>query len=78
MGIIADSVNQVIEFSADDILPAPVFGTHVSMNFLTGMGKSGNKFVLLLDIDRVLSATDLDNPASPSAGATEGAASAID
>jgi chemotaxis signal transduction protein len=48
------------------------------MNFLTGMGKSGNKFVLLLDIDRVLSATDLDNPAALSAGATEGTASAID
>ena len=78
MGVIADSVNQVIEFSADDILPAPVFGTHVSINFLTGMGKSGSKFVLLLDIDRVLSATDLDNSAAPSAGATHGAANAID
>ena len=78
MGVIADSVNQVIEFSADDILPAPAFGTHVSIDFLSGMGKSGNKFVLLLDIDRVLSATDLDNPAAPSAGATHGAANAID
>jgi purine-binding chemotaxis protein CheW len=78
MGVIADSVNQVIEFSADDILPAPVFGTHVSINFLTGMGKSGSKFVLLLDIDRVLSVTDVDNSAAPSAGATHGAANAID
>ncbi|HEY7218783.1 MAG TPA: chemotaxis protein CheW [Candidatus Binatia bacterium] len=61
MGVMADSVSQVIEFSANDILPAPPFGTGVSVNFLIGMGKAGNKFVLILDIDKVLSAGELDN-----------------
>jgi len=59
MGVIADSVSQVISMSNDNILPAPAFGTRVRIDFLRGMGKSGDKFVLVLDIDKVLSAEDL-------------------
>ena len=59
MGIVADSVSQVITMSGDSILPAPSFGTQVRMDFLRGMGKSGDKFVLVLDIDKVLGADDL-------------------
>jgi purine-binding chemotaxis protein CheW len=61
MGIVADSVSQVIDLGAEDILAAPSFGTHVSMDFLRGMGNAGNKFVLILDIDKALSATTLTN-----------------
>jgi purine-binding chemotaxis protein CheW len=64
MGIMADSVSQVVELFANDILPAPPFGTHVSTDFLRGMGKAGLKFVLILDIDKVLSAADMINPVS--------------
>jgi purine-binding chemotaxis protein CheW len=74
MGIMVDSVSQVIEFSADDILPAPPFGTHVSMNFLIGMGTAGNKFVLILDIDKVLSVAELGNLTTPSTMAANSAA----
>jgi purine-binding chemotaxis protein CheW len=65
MGIMADSVSEVVELIADDILPAPPFGTHVSTDFLRGMGKAGAKFVLILDIDKVLSAADMVHPPSP-------------
>jgi len=65
MGVIADSVSQVISISEDNILPAPAFGTRVSIDFLRGMGKSGDKFVLVLDIDKVLSA---DDPATMAPG----------
>jgi purine-binding chemotaxis protein CheW len=58
----ADSVSEVVELIADDILPAPPFGTHVSTDFLRGMGKAGAKFVLILDIDKVLSAADMVPP----------------
>jgi purine-binding chemotaxis protein CheW len=78
MGIMADSVSQVIEFSTDDILPAPPFGTRVSMSFLSGMGKAGNKFVLILDIDKVLSAAELDGLAPQSSIATSPAAISTD
>jgi purine-binding chemotaxis protein CheW len=57
MGVIADSVSQVISMP-DGILPAPAFGTRVRVDYLRGMGKSGEKFVLVLDIEKVLSADD--------------------
>jgi purine-binding chemotaxis protein CheW len=75
MGIIADSVSQVISLSHDDILPAPAFGTRVRIDFLHGMGKSGDKFVLILNIDKVLGAEDVA-PAAASVNALELAAEA--
>ena len=66
MGIMADSVSQVIELAPGDILPAPPFGAPVRMDFLSGMGTAGNKFVLILDIDKVLSTLELIKSAAPS------------
>ncbi len=54
-GIIADSVSQVIDLAISDILPAPAFGTYVTTDFLRGLGKEGDKFLLILDIDKALS-----------------------
>jgi purine-binding chemotaxis protein CheW len=59
MGVIADSVSQVIDLPPSEILPAPAFGTKLKVDFLNGMGKSGNKFVLILDIEKVLSGEQL-------------------
>src|SRR5215468_4991200 len=59
MGVIADSVNQVIELNAQDIEQPPAFGTRVRLEYLAGMGKLGKKFALILNIDRVLSAAEL-------------------
>lgn len=70
MGVIADSVSQVISMSENDILPAPAFGTRVRIDFLRGMGKSGDKFVLVLDIDKVLSADDMA-PMAPAVNASD-------
>ncbi len=58
MGIVADSVSEVVELSPSDIEEPPDFGTHVHVDYLLGMGKLGRKFVLLLDIDKVLSADE--------------------
>lgn len=59
MGVVADAVNQVIELNAEDIEEPPAFGTHVRLEYLAGMGKLGKKFALILNIDHVLSATEL-------------------
>jgi purine-binding chemotaxis protein CheW len=59
MGVLADSVSQVIELSADEIEQAPPFGTRVRTEFLLGMGALGKKFCLILDIDKVLSADEM-------------------
>lgn len=59
MGVLADSVSQVIELSAGEIEPAPPFGTRVKTEYLLGMGALGKKFCLILDIDKVLSADEI-------------------
>ena len=59
MGVLADSVSQVLELSADEIEATPPFGTRVKTEYLLGMGVLGKKFCLILDIDKVLSADEL-------------------
>jgi purine-binding chemotaxis protein CheW len=58
MGVLADSVNQVVDLSADQIEPTPPFGTRVKTEYLLGMGAMGKKFCLILAIDKVLSAEE--------------------
>ncbi|MEO5656297.1 MAG: chemotaxis protein CheW [Nitrospiria bacterium] len=59
MGLIADTVSEVIDLSTHDIEPPPAFGTRLRMDYLKGLGKVGKRFVFLLDIDRVLSTQTL-------------------
>jgi purine-binding chemotaxis protein CheW len=59
MGVMADSVSQVMDFRDEDIEEPPSFGTRVSVDYLLGMGKADKKFVLILDIDKVLSTEEL-------------------
>jgi purine-binding chemotaxis protein CheW len=59
MGVIADSVSQVLDLRAEDVEPPPSFGTRLRVDYLVGMGKVGRGFVLMLDIDRVLSTDEL-------------------
>lgn len=59
MGLIADSVSQVLDFLENEVEAPPPFGTRLRIEFLLGMGKIGKKFCLILDIDKVLSADEL-------------------
>ena len=59
VGFIVDSVSEVVEFTAADIEPVPSFGTQISPEYLSGMGKRGKELVLILDIEKVLTAPDL-------------------
>jgi purine-binding chemotaxis protein CheW len=54
-GVVADAVNQVVEFSASDIEPPPAFGTGVRLQYLDGIAKLGSVFVLVLNMNSVLS-----------------------
>jgi len=79
MGCLADSVQEVIELSPDQIEPPPHMGTNIDTDFLRGMGKLDDRFLLILDIDKVLSAAELAsiaNAASPAAAAAENDVSA--
>ncbi len=64
MGLVVDAVSQVLELSPADIVPPPALGTSVRVDYLLGLGRFGDRFVLLLDIDRVLSAAELLKAAS--------------
>ena len=59
MGLLADAVSQVLDLPAAEIEPPPPFGTRIRVECLLGMGRAGKKFVLLLDIDRLLSTDDV-------------------
>jgi len=58
LGVLADSVSQVIEFAANEIEDPPPFGTRVRIEYLLGLGPIGKKFCQILDIDKVLSADE--------------------
>ncbi len=73
LGVLADAVNEVLDLPASEIEPAPSFGANVRVEYLTGMGKVGKGFVLLLDADRVLTASEAELAAQVAAA---GAASA--
>jgi purine-binding chemotaxis protein CheW len=59
MGIIIDEVNEVPQISAEDIEETPSFGSNVNTSFILGMAKLGGNVKILLDIDRVLSTSDI-------------------
>ncbi|NMG36953.1 chemotaxis protein CheW [Azoarcus sp. TTM-91] len=63
-GLIVDAVNAVLEISAADIEPPPAFGASIRSDFIAGMGKVDGRFVILLEIGRVLSADELAATAS--------------
>lgn len=59
IGALADSVQEVIEMDASIIEPAPRIGTKVNTDFIRGMGKRDEGFVIVLDIDKVFSGDNL-------------------
>jgi purine-binding chemotaxis protein CheW len=59
IGVVVDAVSEVLDIEASAIEPAPSFGAGIRTDFIQGMGKVRGKFVILLDVDRVLSLNDL-------------------
>ncbi len=59
MGILVDTVNEVIEIAASDIEPAPAFGARIRADFIAGMCKSKDQFIVILDLARVLSMDEM-------------------
>lgn len=59
LGIMVDAVSEVLEIQASDIEPPPSFGAKIRADFIAGMGKVAGKFVIILDIQRVLSIDEM-------------------
>ena len=71
VGIVVDSVSEVMNIKSTDIEDRPAFGADINTDYILGMAKMQGGVKILLDIDRVLNAeeveslhtTGLDNPA---------------
>jgi purine-binding chemotaxis protein CheW len=61
VGALADSVEEVIDLEPDQIQPPPSIGAGINTDFIRGMGKRENEFIMILDIDRVFSAEELSS-----------------
>ena len=59
LGALADSVQEVMDLEPNQIEPAPKIGTHLSTEFIKGMGKHGGQFVMILDIDKAFTTNEL-------------------
>ena len=59
LGIMVDAVSEVLEVSSADIEPPPAFGAKIRADFIDGMGKIGGKFVIILNIQKVLSVDEM-------------------
>jgi purine-binding chemotaxis protein CheW len=59
IGVAVDAVNEVLDIAATEIEPPPAFGARIRGEFIQGMGKVNGKFVILLDVNRVLSIDEL-------------------
>lgn len=59
LGVIVDAVNEVLEIPRADIEPAPSFGAKIRADFIQGMGKVEGRFVIILNVERVLSTEEI-------------------
>jgi purine-binding chemotaxis protein CheW len=59
IGALVDSVQEVFDLEPDQIEPAPKIGTQLRTEFIKGMGKRDDHFIILLDIDKVFSSEEL-------------------
>ena len=59
LGLMVDAVSEVIEIPASEIEPPPQFGSAIKRDFITGMGKVGGKFVIILDPERALDVDEM-------------------
>lgn len=64
MGMLADSVQEVFELAPESMAPAPRIGANLDTSFMKGMGKHGDSFIIILDIDRLFGADELAGIAS--------------
>jgi purine-binding chemotaxis protein CheW len=60
VGGLADSVQEVLELEPDQIEAAPKIGTKLNTEFLVGMGKHGETFIMILNIDKLFSIAELN------------------
>ena len=59
VGVMVDAVNEVLDIPAEQVEPAPNFGANIRADFIQGMGKVEGKFVIILNVNHVLSLDEM-------------------
>jgi purine-binding chemotaxis protein CheW len=59
IGAVVDAVSDVCELGGDQIKPAPTLNTAVDMSFITGIANVGERMLILMDIEALMSASDM-------------------
>ena len=59
LGALADSVQEVLDIEPDHIEPPPRIGSSLHTEFISGIGKHGERFIIILDIDKIFSTDEL-------------------
>lgn len=59
IGVVVDTVNEVLEIPAQEVERAPSFGAVIRTDFIQGMGKINGKFVIILNVNHVLSLDEM-------------------
>jgi purine-binding chemotaxis protein CheW len=59
LGALADSVQEVIDLEPSQIEPPPRFGTRLATEFILGMGKKDDRFIIILDIDKIFNSDEI-------------------
>lgn len=72
MGIIVENVSEVLELAESEIEPPPSFGKDARSAFLSGVGKIGERFVILLDVKHILSIEEMASLEDLGGGSTQG------
>lgn len=59
IGVVVDAVSEVLDIPAGDVEPPPAFGARLRTDFIAGMGRVAGRFVIILDVAKVLSVDEL-------------------
>ena len=59
IGMVVDSVSDVVTLTDEQIRPAPDMGSSADGDYITGLGTVGERMLIMLDIDRLMSSDEL-------------------
>jgi purine-binding chemotaxis protein CheW len=62
LGVLADSVQEVMTLEQDQISPPPKIGARLNTEFIKGMGRKNEEFIVIIDIDKVFSLDEVTMP----------------
>jgi purine-binding chemotaxis protein CheW len=60
IGIVVDGVSDVITLTAEQLKPAPEFGTSLDTQYITGLGTVDERMIIVMDIEKLMSSSDME------------------